>query len=151
MRALYVYENLDFERGGDPYDSLQIGNKAGKIRLQGENISTFIHLFPDDPEDLDDDEDYGNWKETYTKARKAFLNNNGLDFAAVVEYAIEEEKEIPDYWSDIDPHNAGPDVVDRWSNAGKEIFREWALAVLEYFEASFGIDATKYKKMVERI
>jgi len=141
-----AYESLDFERGGDPLDTLQIGNRAAKIRARGENMDIARHMFWGD--DTDEDWEDPETEKTYFEGKKAFINY-GLDFAAILDYAMEQED--LGYWSDVDVHNSMGDVISEWKGANRETFRTWALGVLEYLEMVADIDANKYKKMVERI
>ena len=148
-----IREYIEFERGGNPLDTLQIGNRLARLRGVGESLPVVRHLFNDmDPDNIQDydEEETEELIAMYGEAKKAFIDH-GLDFAAVLDYAIEQEDELPDYWSEIDEYGTMGDVVDEWGGATREEFREWALAVLEHFRDGFDIDTAEYEKIIEEI
>ena len=142
---------VNFERGSNPMDAMNIGDRLNRLKSQGENLPIVEYLFDLDMEDydLDDPDDVEALKEL-DDAKKSLLEN-GSDYAAILDYAVEEESILPNSWGVLDPHGTMGDVIYEWPGSSKGDFKEWALAVLEHFEDGWDIDITKYEKLMDEV
>jgi hypothetical protein len=146
MKAQYVYESMSFRRGGDPYDILDIGNRILRMSKNPTGLPLYRHLF-----DLDDDDlnDLGNYKESYEKARQIFLKY--AKFAAVLDYMIDSEPNIPDYWSDIDEHGVMSEGFVEDMKDDEEFFKNWVINTINSFSDWADVDTKKYEQIVNKI
>jgi hypothetical protein len=148
MKAQFVYESIDFERGKNPYDALDIGNRVQRLASRPMELPLFEHLFHMDEADSDIDKDF---KKEYRRGRSIFLKY--AKFAAVLDYMLEKENNLPDSWSEIDEQNVMLEgflgVVENGDD--EETFKQYVIEIIDFLAEFEDIDTEKYKDLVNRL